>query len=286
MTELVSIYKWAILAGMLMAPALALIGAQLAARDKAMQTLCVGQGATLGVLLGLGFFKLLDATEAWIAVGPFFTAGLFSVFTFLMTERLVRKRQASKNTVYSSLFASLLALGYLVCVLFPPLESHMSQVFFGDLATLSNSEAFVTSMLGLFALGYIGREWRVVSKDSFHQTVFGKETVHTSFSPAQIFPWLLVVALSFCVQYLGFLFTIACLFLPTTLATRITGRGIRFHFLFSSILAAVSAYGGFLLSLRFTRLPTVPAIVVVMILLGSASVYLLTLSHAVRLVQE
>ena len=35
------------------------MGIQLAARDRAMQTLCMGQGAMLGVLLGLGLAVVL-----------------------------------------------------------------------------------------------------------------------------------------------------------------------------------------------------------------------------------
>jgi len=280
MLTLLSIYKWALLAGMVIAPALALIGGQLAARDQAMQTLCVGQGATLGVLLGLGFLMMGGASESVLAVGPFFTAGAFSVLTYLATERTIRKRQASKNTVYSSVFAVLLALGYLVCAVFPPLENHMSHVFFGDLATLTNNESGVTIFLGAMALLLFAKSWRFISRQSFHHAVFGEEP-----SAAEgIFPWLLVAALSFCVQYLGFLFTMACLFLPTTLACRIRGRGIRFHFLYSGLLSAASALIGFLLSLHFSRLPTVPTIVVVMVVLGTLS--LSAMSHAVTPVQE
>lgn len=280
MWELILIYKWAILAGMAMAPALALIGGQLAARDQAMQTLCVGQGATLGVLLGLGILKMAEAGTSAEAIGPFFTAGIFSVLTYLATERTIRKRQASKNTVYSSVFAVLLALGYLVCAVFPPLENHMSQVFFGDLATLSNGEAGVTVFLGGLALLLFTKSWRLITRQSFHHAVFGREPS----AMEGVFPWLLVAALSFCVQYLGFLYTMACLFLPTTIASRIRGRGIRFHFVFSSLLGALSALVGFLLSLRYSQLPTVPLIVIAMVVFGTLA--LVTMGHAVRPLQE
>ena len=62
MQALLSIYAWTIAASTILGSALALLGVQLAARDRAMQTMCIGQGAMLGVLVGIGFFLGFEAT--------------------------------------------------------------------------------------------------------------------------------------------------------------------------------------------------------------------------------
>ena len=49
MLELLQLYWFFILASTLLSGGLALLGAQLASKDRAMQTMCVGQGAMLGV---------------------------------------------------------------------------------------------------------------------------------------------------------------------------------------------------------------------------------------------
>ncbi|MEZ4749616.1 MAG: hypothetical protein R3B54_03020 [Bdellovibrionota bacterium] len=135
MLALLSIYKFTILAGAVLAPALALLGCQLAARDRAVQTLCVAQGATLGVLLGIGVLHYSNVEESSVHYSTILSGFLVSVLTFYAGNRLVARRLSSRNSYFTALFVSLLAAASLVSAVFPALETHLAQVFlrrFGD----------------------------------------------------------------------------------------------------------------------------------------------------------
>jgi hypothetical protein len=66
-------------------------------------TVCVGQGASVGVILGMGVLHLLDmhATESKTTLFPFAVGLVFSALTTLFTDRLVQKRIAS-GKIYQS----------------------------------------------------------------------------------------------------------------------------------------------------------------------------------------
>jgi ABC-type Mn2+/Zn2+ transport system permease subunit len=257
-SQLLSIYGWTIAASMILAAGLALLGMQLAARDRAMQTLCLGQGAMLGVLLGLG-----------LAVHPLFplAAALISAaFTFALSEFLVARRMASSNTHFSSLFAALLAGGYLISALFPALENHMAQKYFGDLATLSTEESYWALILGFILLIFMIVWHRRFTCESFDKAITGASRKNRW--PFSSFDIITLITLCFCVQTVGYLFTIACLFIPTAVASRQLRAGLTRHLWFCGMTAFIGAGLGFWLSLESARLPTVPTIVAMLLLVA------------------
>ncbi|MBY0371941.1 metal ABC transporter permease [bacterium] len=273
MLELISLYGWTIVAGCLASPTLALIGTQLAARDRAMQTLCVSQGALVGVLLGLGLFQPFDI-PVLTSVGPMALALFFSGTTFLLTDKWVASRAASKNTLFAVLFVGLLSCGYLISSIFPALENHLAQVYFGDLATLTEGDSQRAIFLSLIALFFIQRNWMGFSNESFEWALFGCPPSTNSASSRWGFRLLSLLTLSVSVQYVGFLFTVSMLFVPTGLLSLSRRCGLKRHLVSSAILAVLSSGLGFLVSLRFTRMPTVPTIVAALIL--ASTVFLLT----------
>lgn len=266
--ELIRLYGWAIVGGTLAALMLGLLGCWLAARDRAMQTLCLGQGATLGVLVGLGLVPILGVEGELSHFVPFAVAFTFSFLTYAVSERFVRGRGASKNTLYSFLYGVLLALAYLVSALFPALESHMAQVFFGDLATLNDHDAFKIIALSVAGLGTLSYRWRAFSNQAFEAIILGSERRERVRWGRRLFGMVSFASICFSVQYLGFLFTVACLFVPTSILVLSRLRGLRPHLICSSAIAAVATLLGFALSLEMTRLPTVPTIVILMLALG------------------
>jgi len=268
MMSLFSLYKWTIVAGALAAPALALLGVQLATRDRAMQTLCVGQGAMVGVLAGIGFLHSFEGTPLG-AIGPLGCAVLLSAITIIATDRLVAGRMASRNTLFAFVFAFLLGAGSLVSAAFPALESHMAQVYFGDLATLTIFDSQVTSLVSLLCLTVLAVLAKSVSNQSFELAIFGNLVSSAGDRRGTwAFKIITLVMLSLSVQFLGFLFTIAMLFLPTSLMSFVSSKGLKAHFILCALVSIASALIGFVLSLNYTRLPTVPAIVMVMFLLS------------------
>jgi ABC-type Mn2+/Zn2+ transport system permease subunit len=253
--QLLAIYGWTIAASMILAAGLALLGTQLAARDRAMQTLCMGQGAMLGVLLGLG-----------LAVHPFLplaSALASAALTFAASEFLVARRMASSNTHFASLFAVLLAGGYLISALFPALENHMAQKYFGDLATLSTEESYWVFVLGFVLCLMMTLFQRRFTCESFEKSIMGHD--RNGRAPFSTFDIITLVTLCFCVQTVGYLFTIACLFIPTAVASKQLAAGLQRHLWFCAVTAFVASGAGFFLSLESTRLPTVPTIIAVML---------------------
>lgn len=275
MVELLGIYRWTILSGGLLASALALLGCHLAARDRATQTLCVAQGATLGALLGIGVLHSLSAQESRVHYSPLFSALAVAALAFAAGEGVSKGRSASRNTYLVSLFVALLAASMLVSALFPALESHMAQVFFGDLATLTDRDAGLAAGGATLALAWLVWRRRWLASQTFEMAVV-PEAAATSRYPTDVawFGALSLALLALSVQFVGLLFTAGCLFLPTALLAGARTAGLSRHLITCSAVAAVGSASGFALSLFWPRLPTVPTIVAVILLLaGSARAF-------------
>lgn len=266
MLNLLSLYQWTVIAAVLAAPVLALLGIQLATRDRAMQTVCVGQGAMVGVLLGLGLFHDWEDTPAG-SLALFSSGVIFSSLIYLLTDRLVARRVASKNTFFIFIFALLLAMGNLIAAVFPALESHMAQIYFGDLATLSTLNSKIVAVAAFACLVLLISSFKRISDQSFETAIYGIPPRVRKFEKRLFFfKFLSIVVLCFSVQFVGFLFTIAMLFLPTSLMSFFKTKGLYLHSVICVFLASASALAGFALSLKYTRLPTVPSIVMTLFL--------------------
>lgn len=274
MMELLSLYSWTLPAGCIFSGALALLGCQLASRDRAMQTVCVSQGAMLGVLLALAFEGATQSVfhaDPDSHLAPFVFAFLASAGTFLATDVLAKRKGISKNTLFAAVFSLLLASGHFVTAVFPALESHMSQIYFGDLATLTEFDAKMTLVLGLIGAFVLIVFRRPISGQSFELATFGHQhSLGTGKRWALLFNALSLSVLCFSVQFLGLLFTIALLFLPTTILRFARSKGLSRHLFWAAGSAMASTGVGFALSLYFERFPTVPTVTLTLFALTSA----------------
>jgi ABC-type Mn2+/Zn2+ transport system permease subunit len=267
MIELIQLYKWSILASTLLSMGLALLGIHLASRDRAMQTICVGQGAMLGVLLGIGVLQYLELHGILEQILPLTTALLTSIATFALSQSYLNRGLASANSHFGSLFAILLALAYLCSTLFPALESHMAQRYFGDVATISDAESMMIGVLGLGSIVCMSFFYKRFAEQSFDQALYGGLSLPDR-SLLRLFELTVLLCLSLSVQTVGYLFTLACLFIPTTLSARHLKGGMKLHTIFCVILAPLATLLGFILSLGLSRLPTVPTIITIMVVVG------------------
>jgi ABC-type Mn2+/Zn2+ transport system permease subunit len=256
MTELLMIYWISIVASTLLGCGLSLLGAQLAARDRAMQTMCVGQGAMMGVLMGIGLNQIFSEIAASETLVSFALAGFVSAATYLASEHFVAGR-ASSNTYFAALFATLLAGGYLVSAMFPAIENHMAQKYFGDLAIMSTSFAWTAAALGASTSLVLGIFTATVTRDSFAIAILG----HRKTPSGWLFSIGTLVVLCVSVQIVGFLFTVACLFLPTSILSFGRNHGYERHLLKCGLVSSLGCCLGFIATLWFTKLPTVPTIV-------------------------
>jgi ABC-type Mn2+/Zn2+ transport system permease subunit len=272
MTELLSLYLWTIPAGAIFGAALALLGCQIAARERVVQTFCVSQGAIVGVLIALGIGTLPDHSDPEFHTIPFVVSVLVSTSVFAVSEFFARQEKTSKSTVFASIFTFLLACSYLISVVFPALERHMANIFFGDLATLTEFDSKITLVLGSVTLFGLVRFWKPISNRSFEIAIYGETATGVQKRQDVLYLGLALVLLCYAVQFLGFLFTMTLLFLPTTILTGAAQKGLRLHLLLCIAVALIGVAGGFLLSLAFTQLPTVPMVTIVVVISALAVV--------------
>jgi ABC-type Mn2+/Zn2+ transport system permease subunit len=269
MIEFLLLYKWAWMAAMFGGAALALIGAHMAARNQAVQTLVISQGASLGVVIALAFTHMhgLEAERAlafWPSLIGLATAALMYVFC----ETAIPKRWPSRNTYFVSIFAILLAITDLVISLVPSLESHMVSSFFGDISVASNFEAQLIALMGLGALVFTMGTWNGIVKNSFEQVIF-RQTHQSAADRRRQFLFLAVtlIIITACVQFLGLLFTLSCLFIPPMILSRAQChlRGLATKIVIASMTGVTVGLG---LSLWNGKLPTSPTLTLALLLIS------------------
>ena len=262
MVELFWIYVWTIIAGTLAAAVLALWGSHVSARDQSVQVTCIGQGAMLGVLVGIVLAAQLGGQGVDSIVPTLLGLG-FGGGIAALGNWIVKGESPSQSTIFISVFGLLLALNSLTGSLFPGLERHLAQVFFGDLATLTEEHARIFAAGSLFLLVLNLVFWKSLIRRSFDLSTFGQSLtmVKVPVLVAEVFNF---VFLCLAVQYLGFLFTLCALFLPTTFANFLSPRSLKEYLSIILLTAFLSVPAGFLISLTFTHLPTVPTVAIAM----------------------
>jgi len=270
--SLVELYRFTIAAGVLTALALSWTGAHLATQARAAQTLCVSQGASLGVLLGMQAVCSLQGDEALVtSPWPSLTGIGVAALVYFLIDGFTRKAPA-RNVVFIAAFAFLWALSPLLAGLFPRIDDHLTQVYFGDLVTLSDANTWMALGISTLQLGYLAWAGRSLNRLSFDIAITGS---HSFPARAMAETWRLqgfqilgLVLVCFSVQFLGLLFTLGCLFIPTVVLSRPGRAGVSLHLGVSLLTAGLGAALGFILSLLSGKLSTVPTVIVLTALIG------------------
>lgn len=258
--ELLQIYSWSIPASIVIACSLALIGGQWVARERSAQIFVLGQGASLGIILGLVLNILLDNDWHFLNLLCGFALGFL---TLLLSELWISKR-SGRTHVYLTLFAFFLSLTYLITSLTPALETHMAAAYFGDLAVMSNHGAQISLFAGMVFVAFALKFWRKLSGISFqlmNQSLVHQSKIDLIFSVSTLFLTTLAI------QNMGYLFTIGTVFIPTTFASQ-NSSGLKAYTLKLILISVLGTAIGFSLSLISTNLPTVPCILMAQILVG------------------
>lgn len=272
--SLVALYQFTILAGVVTAVALAWTGIFLATQGRSAQTLCVSQGASLGVLMGMQAVCTFQGDEAlvsspWPALAGILTAALI----YVILDRFT-KRAPVRNVVYIALFAFLWALSPLLAGLFPRIDDHLTQVYFGDLVTLSDRNTWLALGIASAQGLYLILTHKPLTRLSFDIALTGSNVFPASALSKTYqlrgFQVLSLVLVCFSVQFLGLLFTLGALFLPTVILSRPARPGLLRHTLTALLCSTLGALLGFVLSLLSGKLSTVPTVIVVTAILGVA----------------
>jgi len=255
-----------VLAGTMMGAALAWSGAHVIARGRATEALTVGQSATLGVLIG-----------AWLGGGHHDSAwqhlicpalgALVAVVVRALLNRTSAKFRAAPSAPLVAGFVVLLASAHGLTALLPGLESHLSQAFFGDLATLSGTELWLASITAFAAIAYLLVYRRKVLAETFFSVVGESKAQFISSTQFDFVAFALLVVSIFS---MGLLFTLALLLVPSTMTAAFASyatSGNR-HLTLAGLLGASGVSLGFGISLVWEDIPTVPSVVVCLTLLS------------------
>ncbi|MDG0815380.1 metal ABC transporter permease [Bdellovibrio svalbardensis] len=261
--ELLQIYKWSLPSSILMAAVLALIGAQWTAREKSAQIFVLGQGSSLGIVLGLVINILLGTDFHWLSL----LLGLILGGLTLVLSDLMVERKSDRNHIYLTLFVFFLALTYLMTALTPSLESHMASAYFGDLAVMSDTAGKISLIAALVFAVFILVNWRHLTRISFE--LVNHSWIHRSLKN-RLFDFGTLLVTTLAIQGMGYLFTIGSLFIATTFASQ-RSRNLRSYTLRILTISTLGCLLGFSLSLLSTNLPTVPCVLIGQILVGICS---------------
>lgn len=270
MSDLLLMYWPAILAATVTGAALACLGAFLVTRQVAVQTLAVGQGASLGLLIGLVVvsFGIVHDEHLEHTIWPLFLGVAGGALTSFCSTWAAR-RAASKAGVFVASFALLWALSQLLTGFFPTVASHASSLYFGDIVTLGQGEALLFITLSSLALVYFGTHWRKLSDRAFLLAL--QDEAPPPHGRAEWLFFLVSIALlCLSIELLGLLFTLASLFLPTMVLVRGGAPGVGRHLALTTLCGGLAALGGFVLSLAEPRLLTSPSIAVLLFLVPLA----------------
>lgn len=269
--SIVSLYALPILAGLSSAITLSLFGCFLAARERAIQTLVLSQSATFGALIGMAivltYFK--DSNALIGDFIPLATALIAAGIAYFQSERLIAQHHTSKSSLFIFLYLCFLALSYLTSSILPSLESHMTRYIFGDLATLSDTDSYLV-LLGstVIFITLLSKRERL-TKISFVEMVMHTPMISSADNRMDhVFKGLFLFYICLCTQTLGLLFTLSLLFLPTILSLLSSNNDYRRHQNIACFIGTTGTFLGIFTSLAATTLPTVPMVVLLIIVTG------------------
>lgn len=271
MLEALLLYKWALMSSLVIAPALALVGAQILARNWTMRALIVGQATSLGTYVGLLLISLLglvhdsgnpgdDVTHyLFVLLTSVTVAGLLGAATLNLESKLFRHEDPTRSGYTISVYALLIAITTAIMALSPHLESHLASAFTGDLSTASDLESRLTLSFGLGVLGWIWLRWAELAKVAFRKTILLQSKPHFEW----LFTGIALFAMALSMHSLGILFVIGSMFVPASIIMAFGKRNSRLmdFRVKLCIVAIVGTFTGFCFSLIVQSVPTTPAII-------------------------
>jgi len=270
MFEIFSIFGSSILAAIMIAACLSFVGPLMVARGNGTHVLAVGQGASLGVMTGILILGTDHEAPLTGALIPWISGLGFALLTFYGLEVFGKGRKA--NFVFHlSAFSLLSAMGGIMKGIFPRIESHVTNLFLGDVVTIPHQAALGYSLFGFILLAILFLKARSLLDRSFEIEILKSKS--PIFTDAFLGITLLLVTLS--VLNFGLLFTLSCLFIPTAILSGIYNRGAFFHLSISSGIGALGAGTGFLVSLSWDTLGTSSAIVISTLFLAGITLFFL-----------
>ena len=256
MIEMFSLYQYAFVLCLLAGATLCLLGNHLVARHESLQILALAQGALVGNLIGrLIFYE----NEFLVVVSSLICFILLKIFFVI-----IKIKAQINETFFIVAYLSLLSFSYLLISIFPGLEGHMSVGFFGDIVSLSQRLTLCLIVVFFFLLTFFIVFHTQLLRRTFERSVLGID--HFDILEELFFATVFVCSL----YGLGFLFSVTTMIFPAVLIG-LKRPNLKSFLFYSVAITIVASLGGLAFSIIFERLSTVPAQVLLMLILLSLS---------------
>lgn len=263
--EMLSLYKETYLLLALAALVLPLIGLHLAPRGESVKSLMLSQMAVFGVLIGI-----LIEHQSSLFNGKAWPLVMGLIFTLASAFLMQNKRGQRGESFYLVFFIFYMAASSWLLSVFPGLESHQSQAFFGDIVTIYGTKLWAS--VALLSLGLVVYLFYFKSflRDSFELEVLGN--INSQEPHKLLFKVLTLIVITSSIYTLGMLFTLGLLFIgPTLLAP--FAKSFKAYVCSLVIGSLVCVLGGFSVALNFENMTSVPTVIIILTLYHSIPIF-------------
>jgi ABC-type Mn2+/Zn2+ transport system permease subunit len=250
-------YKFNILAGILVAYCLGLIGPALISRRQAPFVFSFSQISINILLVSLVFH---------FEHNKVFLAFIGALVCFLFQKLATQVSAEKENLAHTTIFVGLYSINQLLIAKFPQLQAYSTLHNTGDLVTLLNHEAITISICsGLLTLAFVIFRSPILyfnfkSSTSLFLSQRSFFEKHGNF--IILFSYYFLLSLSNL--YFGFLFTVGCLFILSLFAGFSSKNEIS-YFITSAVLLTITIPSAFYYSIQ-TNTVTVPSILIALLL--------------------
>jgi len=247
MIELFSIYKYAFLLCPLVSVVLCVFGTHLVSRNESLQLMALSQATLVGKIIGSLILEKNDLFSL-----------LFSLIFFALVKVSFISFRVVREQVYIVVYLSFIALTYVAVTLFPALDSHFSVGFFGDIVSISSQRSIVLSFIFLILLVVYIVFHKTLLRSTINKSVLNSRRIKIY---EEVF---FITGILLSLYDLGFLFSLAFLIFPVLIAGH-AFKNMRQGLLVMAIVSGLSSICGLVISIINSRVSTVPAQVLFLI---------------------
>ena len=248
-------FQRALLVGLMMALAAAVLGVFVVVRRMAFFTDAVAHASITGVALAL-----------LIGVHPFIGALVISLVVGLLVARLSRRGTHDVDTIIGVIFSSALAFGVVLMSMLPRYRGNLFMYLFGDILTLQTRDVFIGAALLVVVLVGLGFLFTNLTRIAVHEDVARVDGVRVA-TTETIFLLLLSLIVTMGLTMVGGILMGALMILPAATAQYLT-RTFRSMVVVSILCGMISMAIGLFASAAFGT-PSGPTVVLVSAVLFS-----------------
>lgn len=260
MLELLSLpfVQRALVAGLLLAPLLAICGVIVSMRRIAF----LGDGIAHASLAGIALGILTGFAPLWTAI-------IYSLAIAGLIFLIEKSQKLATDTILAVLFSSSLALGVILMHFTPGFQPELLSFLFGSILSISRSDIITILALAIPSTIWLSTKLPQLYLSSIDADIAKTEGIKTE-ALKLTFYLVSAAAIVLSVKMLGVILAAGLLIIPVA-TSKLASHSLKQHVTLAIILSLISVLGGILLSLAL-NLPSGATII-----LTSSALFLLSL---------